>query len=123
MLEIHPADAVKTAEFVQAEGQPEGTAALRMTDGDREIGYVLYRMDRDTLYMTAARCEEPDLYEWLLRAAMNAGVNRNAITAVCEIRDWFSMVERFGFEKEGERYTVFIPDFFTRPCQGCRSSQ
>ncbi len=121
MLEIHPADTVKTAALIQKEGQPDGTAALVVTDGDREIGYVLYRMDRDTLYMSAAQCEDADLYEWLLRAAMNAGVNRNAITAVCEIADWFSLVEQLGFEREGERYTVFIPAFFNRPCQGCCS--
>lgn len=121
MIEILPADDA-TAAHIAANEKIETPVSAMLLSADGETGYVLYRVDRDTLELLAVRAPDAVLEEGLIRAALNAGVNRLAITAVCRNPDLFLLLRSLGFcEKEGEM-SVFIPDFFTRPCAGNRRS-
>lgn len=117
MFEIHPAKADKTEALAKQEGLDTVSAMVVWNDGE-EAGYVLYRVERDTVFLFRVRCEHLELQEWLVRAALNAGVNRLATDAVCAEPELFDLMERLGFTREGDKYTLFIPAFFNRPCAG-----
>ena len=117
MFEIHPADATKTAELAAKEGLDATSAMVVWNDGE-EAGYVLYQIEKDTVVLLRVRCENEDLQEWLVRAALNAGVNRLATDAVCRESELVPLLERLGFAESEDGYTLFIPDFFNRPCAG-----
>ncbi len=117
MFEIHPADAAKTQALARQE-KLENISAMVVWNNGAEAGYVLYRIEKDTVELLRVSCENTDLQEWLVRAALNAGVNRLATDAVCEEVSLFPLMEALGFTKTGEKYTLFIPAFFNRPCAG-----
>jgi len=119
MFEIHPAAADKTAELAKKESIDTPVTAMVLWDGGGESGYLLYRLENDTADLLVCRCEDVDLQEWLVRAALNVAANRNALTAVCQNEALFALLQRLGFSLENGKATVFIPDFFNRPCQGC----
>ncbi len=119
MVEVHPADKAKTEELAKRAGISLPVCAMDMSREGVELGYVLYTIDRDTIEIVALYSEEAPLEELLVRAALNSGVNALAITAVCRNTAHFELLERLGFVRENEAYTIFIPDFFMRPCSGC----
>ncbi len=116
MFTILPADEAKTAMLAQREGMTMPLSALVLTEADAETGYVLFRIERDTVELLCLRSRDDSLTEWLVRAALNAAANRCAVTAVCHDVAAFPLLERLGFVRDGADYTVFIPDFFNRPC-------
>lgn len=118
MFTILPADDKTTEELAQREAQSLPLSAMVLTVDGAEAGHVLYRVERDRLDILCLRAPDPDLSEWLVRAALNAGVNRLAITATCSDPVLFPLLEGLGFHATGEVYEVFIPDFFNRPCCG-----
>lgn len=118
MFEIHPVADDKAAALAWQIGVTAPASAMVVWNEGEEAGFILYRMVKDTIELLGARCAIEELGEWLVRAALNAGVNRNAVTAVCAAPALFPLLEKLGFEREGERMTVFIPAFFTRPCAG-----
>jgi len=119
MVEVHPADKAKTEELAKRAGISLPVCAMDMSREGVELGYVLYTIDSDTIEIVALYSEEAPLEELLVRAALNSGVNALAITAVCRNTAHFELLERLGFVRENEAYTIFIPDFFMRPCSGC----
>ncbi len=119
MVEVHPADKAKTEELAKRAGVTDAVRAMNMSRAGEELGYVLYTIDRDTIEIVALYSVEEPLEELLVRAALNDAVNALAITAVCRNTAHFALLERLGFVKEREAYTIFIPDFFMRPCNGC----
>ncbi len=119
MVEVHPADKAKTEELAKRAGVTAAVCAMNMSRAGEELGYVLYTIDRDTIEIVSLYSAEEPLEELLIRAALNAGVNALAITAVCRNTAHFRLLERLGFVKENEAYSIFIPDFFMRPCSGC----
>ena len=118
MFTILPADDAKTALLAAKEGQALPLSAMVLTVDDAESGHVLYRVERDRLELLCLRAPDNDLAEWLVRAALNVGVNRLAITAVCSDPVLFPLLDSLGFRAVGTTYEVFIPDFFNRPCCG-----
>lgn len=122
MFEIHPVDAAKTALLAQIEGINGPVSAMIVWNDGREAGHILYRLERDTVDLLACCCTDAELAQWLVRAALNAAANRDAINAVCCNTALFPLLRSLAFEEEGERLTVFIPAFFNRPCGGCESS-
>lgn len=118
MFSILPADEQKTKKLAQREGVAQSVAAMVLTVGEEERGYVLFATERDMAEIVCLRSLDADLEEWLVRAALNAAVNRNAITATCSDPMLFPLLKRLGFEANGAKYEVFIPEFFTRPCCG-----
>lgn len=117
MFEIHPATADKTVALATAEGLDAVSAMVVWNDGE-EAGYVLYRVAKNLVEILRVRCDHNELQEWLVRAALNAGVNRLATDAVCAQPELFPLMERLGFTQTGNKYTLFIPEFFMRPCAG-----
>ena len=118
MFTILPADDNKTAVLAQREGHTLPLSAMVLTVDDAEAGHVLYRVERDCLEILSLRAPDADYSEWLVRAALNAGVNRMAITATCSDPVLFPLLSGLGFSAVLDRYEVFIPDFFNRPCCG-----
>ncbi len=119
MVEVHPADKAKTESLAKRAGVPMPVRAMNMSRAGDELGYVLYTIDRDTVEIIALYSEEQPLEELLVRAALNDAVNALAITAVCRNAAHFELLGRLGFADENGTYTIFIPDFFMRPCSGC----
>lgn len=118
MFSILPADEQKTALLAQREGLTQPLVALVLTAGDEERGYVLFCVQHNVAELVCLRSQDAELEEWLVRAALNAAANRNAITAVCREPVLFPLLEGLGFSANGDGYEVFIPEFFTRPCHG-----
>ncbi len=119
MFEIHPAAADKAAVLAAREGINDPVSAMVLWDRGEESGYILYRLQNDTAELLVCRSADADLEEWLVRAALNAAANREAITAVCADKTQFSLLEKLGFAVENGMATVSIPDVFNRPCPGC----
>lgn len=119
MVEVHPADKAKTEELAKRCGVSLPVRAMSMSRAGDELGYVLYTIDRDTIELVSLYSVEEPLEELLVRAALNDGVNALAITAVCRDVAHFPLLKRLGFIEENDAYTIFIPDFFMRPCSGC----
>ncbi len=119
MFEIHPAAPDKAAVLAAREGLTGAVSAMVLWDKGEESGYILYRLQKDTVQLLACRSVDADLQEWLVRAALNAAANRNAVTAVCGDETYFSLLQKLGFIVENGCATVSIPDVFNRPCQGC----
>ena len=121
MFEIHPAADDKALALANKEGLDLPLFAMVLQDGGEESGYILYRLYEDTVSLLCCRCEDADLAEWLVRAALNAAANRNALNAVCTDETLFSLLVSLGFTSEDGRMSMFIPDFFNRPGSGCCS--
>lgn len=119
MVEVHPADKAKTEELAKRAGVSFPVRAMTMSRAGEELGYVLYTIDSDTTEIVSLYSVEEPLEELLIRAALNDAVNALAITAVCRNAMHFPLLKRLGFANENDAYTIFIPDFFMRPCSGC----
>ena len=118
MFSILPADEQKTKELAHREGVTQTVAAMVLAVGEEERGYVLFAVKQDIAEIVCLRSQDAELEEWLVRAALNAAVNRNAITATCSDPVLFPLLKRLGFEVKKTECEVFIPGFFTRPCCG-----
>ncbi len=116
MITILPVDEIKTKELAKKENVSLPVFAMCMTDGSEELGYVLYRLEKDVLEIVKLFSCDSFLEEGLVRAALNDGVNRQAITAVCRETSLFFLLESLGFSQKEEVMTIFIPDFFNKPC-------
>ena len=119
MFEIHPAADDKLASLAKQEQLDLPLCGMVLQDGGEETGYLLYRVYGDTASLLCCRCEDAGLTEWLVRAALNAAANREALYAVCTDETLVEALVALGFEREENRVSVFIPDFFNRPCAGC----
>lgn len=119
MFEIHPIAAAEAEKLARQEGLDSPVMAMNVWEDGEDAGYVVFRLQNDTVRLLCCRCERPHLAEWLIRAALNAAANRNAITAVCDNTEMFDLLRSLQFEEDGTTLTVFIPAFFNRPCGGC----
>ena len=119
MVEVHPADNETAKRLAQPYGEFSDARAMTMSRAGEDLGWILYRVDRDRMELIALYSAEEPLEELLVRAALNDAVNALAIDAVCRNPAHFALLERLGFTAEGDGYTIFIPSFFMRPCNGC----
>lgn len=122
MVEVHPADKAKTEEIAKRAGVTVPARAMNMSRNGEELGYVLYTVERDIVELLSLFSEEEPLEELLVRAALNDAANALAVTAVCRNMSHFELLRRLGFVCENNVYTIFIPDFFMRPCRGCNGA-
>ncbi len=122
MVEVHPADNPKTEALARLAGADKPVRAMVMSQSGREIGWVVYAIERDTMELIALYSEEESLEELLVRASLNDAVNALAIDAVCRNVAHFALLERLGFTATNDTYTIFIPEFFMRPCSGCHGA-
>ncbi len=119
MVEVHPADNPKTTALAALVGVDMPVRAMVMSQNGREIGWVVYAIERDTMQLIALYSEEEPLEELLVRASLNDAVNALATDAVCRNVAHFALLRRLGFTEVEDGYAIFIPDFFMRPCSGC----
>lgn len=122
MVEVHPADKQKTEALARIVGADKPVRAMVMSQGGRENGWVVYAIERDTMELIALYSEEESLEELLVRASLNDAVNALATDAVCRNVAHFALLERLGFTAANDVYTIFIPEFFMRPCSGCHGT-
>lgn len=118
MFEIHPVAEDKASALATQMGVDPAACAMVVWNDGEEAGGIVYRLANDTIELLGIQCAIPELQEWLVRAALNAGANRNAITAVCADPSLFELLCSLGFERTADRVEVFIPAFFNRPCAG-----
>ena len=116
MITILPVDESKANDLAKKGQIPLPVLAMRMTDGTEELGFILYRVEKDVLEILKLFSCDSFLEEGLVRAALNDGVNRRAITAICRDTTHFLLLESLGFSPVQNSMTIFIPDFFNRPC-------
>ncbi len=117
MFTILPADEQKTAALAQRERIGMPVSGMVLTVDDTETGYALFTIQRDCVTVVCLRAPDEAWAEWVLRAVLNAAANRGAVDAhLCDAA-WFPLAKRLGFALCDDGYTVFIPDFFNRPCQ------
>lgn len=116
MFTILPADEQKTAALAQREGVCMPVSAMVLTVDDTETGYALFTIQRDCVTVACLYAPDEAWAEWVLRAVLNAAANRGAVDARFSDAAWFPLVKRLGFASCNGEYTVFIPDFFNRPC-------
>ncbi len=116
MITILPVDETKAIELAKKENISPPVFAMSMTDGSQELGYVLYRVEKDVLEIVKLFSCDSFLEEGLVRAALNDGVNRQAVTALCRDTSLFFLLESLGFLPKKGAMTIFIPDFFNKPC-------
>ena len=121
MFEIHPAADDRLVLLAEQEGLDLPLCGMVLQDNGEEEGYLLYRVYGDTASIVCCRCADAGLGEWLVRAALAAAANREALYAVCTDEGLFDVLTALGFEREEGRVSVFIPDFFNQPCAGCGS--
>lgn len=119
MVEVHPADKATTEDLKKRAGVTAPARAMNMSRDGEKLGYVLYTIDRDIMEIVSLFSKEEPLEELLVRAALNDAANALAITAVCRNEAHFDLLRRLGFAGENGGFTIFIPDFFMRPCSGC----
>lgn len=118
MFTILPADEQKTAALAQRERVEMPVSAMVLTVENEECGYALFAIQRDCVTVLCLRAPDETWAEWVLRAVLNATANRGAVDARFLDSTWFPLVKRLGFEFCNDEYTVFIADFFNRPCCG-----
>ena len=122
MVEVHPADNGKTEALARLVGADKPVRAMVMSQSGREIGWVVYAIERDTMDLIALYSEEESLEELLVRASLNDAVGALATDAVCHNPAHFALLARLGFTAADQAYTIFIPAFFMRPCNGCHDA-
>lgn len=118
MITILPADNETTKALAEKENILLPAFAMVMSAGNETLGHVLYRVENDTLEILTLYSCDAMLEEGLVRAALNDGVNRRAVTAFCNNTALFFLLESLGFRLENGTMSIFIPDFFNRPCHG-----
>ncbi len=118
MFEIHPVAGDKATSWATQMGVDPAAHVMVVWNDGEEAGGIAYRLVKDTIELLGIRCAITELREWLVRAALNAGANRNAVTATCAVEDLFESLCSLGFEQAEDRVEVFIPAFFNRPCAG-----
>ncbi len=122
MVEVHPADNAVAAELAARHGIHTPTRAMTMSRNGQDLGYVVYTVERDTMELLMLYSAEEPLEELLVRACLNDAVNALATDAVCRNPAHFPLLQRLGFVQGEGAYTIFIPDFFMRPCSGCHGA-
>ena len=122
MVEVHPADKTVTEQLAARHGMDMPVRAMTMSRNGQDLGYVLYAVERDTMELLALYSREEPLEELLVRACLNDAVNSLATDAICRNPLHFPLLQRLGFVQGNGTYTIFIPDFFMRPCSGCHGT-
>ncbi len=122
MVEVHPADKAVAEQLANRHGVTVPTRAMTMSRNGEDLGYVLYAIERDTVELFVLYSAEEPLEELLVRACLNDAVNALATDAVCRNASHFPLLERLGFACHSDSCTIFIPDFFMRPCSGCHGA-
>ena len=106
-------------EWAAEDGMSGGEICLSAADSSRCIGRIWYRVEKESgqaeLLLLAA--QEEVIREGLVRAALNAAELAGAQTAVCRRPEMTPLLERLGFLREKEGWSVSIPAFFSRTCR------
>ena len=106
-------------ELAAEDGMSGGEICLAASDNTSCLGRIWYSMREENrqaeLLLLVA--QEEVLREGLLRAALNAAELAGAQTAVCRCPEMVPLLERLGFLREKEGWSVSIPAFFSRTCR------
>lgn len=114
MITILPADEA----FLQSIHAPADADAMVLRERDGTVfGYALFRVTGDTVEILQVETEEPLMTEALIRAVLNAGDCRGAMTGVCRIESLAPVLKRLEFSPTDDGYAVSIDAFFRSGCK------
>lgn len=116
MLSILAADETTARRLSQEEGIDFPASCMVAREGERTVGYVLYREDGDQICLLYALADSGPVLDGLLRGAMNAAYLKGCRRAVCRSPALFPALEALRFSKTEEGYVCYLTEFFHRPC-------
>lgn len=115
MITILPADEA----FLQEIQAPAGTDAMVLRDKDGTVfGHALFQVSGEEIEILQVETNMPLMTEALIRAVLNTGDCRGAVTGVCREEALADVLKRLEFRKKAERYEVSIDAFFRSGCHG-----
>lgn len=120
MITIMPADRAADKAELAALGIPAGTDAMLLRSGGAVEGWAAFVVQSDTVELLQVRCAEPLLAEGLIRAVLNTGDCRGAVTGLC--RDAAAagvpegMLKRLEFARGDQGWQVSLEAFFRAGC-------
>lgn len=112
-------------------GYPEGTTLLIYKDGDKERGYIAYRRYMSALEILSMETGvEPEAdgsvskemllhADALIRAVASIALSEGLLTVCSRNNSLGALLEKFGFFKNGEFYTLYISKLFSKGFSGC----
>ena len=113
MITILPADEA----FLQSVSAPVGADAMVLRDSDGSVfGYALFRMCGDRVEVLSVHTELPMMAEGLVRAVLNTGDCRGAVTGFCADDNLAPMLTRLEFKPMEGGYAVSLEQFFRGDC-------
>lgn len=113
MITILPAD--KTV--LQQLGVPAGREAMVLRDSDGRItGHATFTVTGDIVELLTVTAEEPLLVDGLIRAVLNTGDYRGAVTGLCRDESLSLTLRRLEFVAGEDGYTVSLASFFRGDC-------
>lgn len=118
MIAIEVADERQCAALCRRTGFT-GDTALLMTQGKAVIGEALCRLKNSRVEVVYLHAPDASLTDALLRAALNASMERGALTAALLCDELFSFACSKGYCRESDPPELQIADFFEKtPCGG-----
>ncbi len=114
MITIMPADKA----FLDGIAAPAGTDAMVLRDSDGTVfGYALFTVAGDRVEILAVQTEEPLMTEGLIRAVINTGDCRGAVSAICRVEALIPVLKRLEFTPVEGVYTVSVQQFLYGECK------
>ena len=113
MITIRPADKA----FLESVAAPAGTDAMVLRDSDGTVfGHALFAVHGDIVEILHVQSEEPLMKEGLIRAVLNTGDCRGAVTGLCRVKALQPLLKRLEFAPAEDGWTVSIDAFFHGDC-------
>ena len=113
MITILPADEA----FLQSISAPDGADAMVLRDSDGSVfGHALFRMSGDRVEVLSVHTDLPLMAEGLVRAVLNTGDCRGAVTGFCADDNLAPLLRRLEFAPIEGGYAVSLEQFFRGEC-------
>jgi hypothetical protein len=108
VITIMPADEA----FLRSINAPTGADAMVLRDSGGTVdGYALFRMEDDAVEILRVETDLPMMTEGLIRAVLNTGDCRGAVTGVCRVAELSAVLTRLEFVEQDGVWRVSIEKF------------
>lgn len=97
--------------------EQDGICRFTATNGNQTLGNLRCRFSDETVEVTAVYSDDAVISEAMIRAALNAGLERGCRQAVCP-KEMETMARRLRFAETENGFAVDLTAFFSRPCSG-----
>ena len=114
MITIMPADKA----FLQSIEAPLGTDAMVLRDSGGSVdGYALFRVEGEVIEILRVETSLPMMTEGLIRAVLNTGDCRGAVTGICRDSALGTVLSHLEFKEQDGVWCVLIENFFHGECK------